>query len=193
MPEDTPTPDDTTFSIDDWLSGATRPEGVITLSSKGRECGEFAALEVQLFAANKSAEDKPADDRLVSVGSAEPRQIAEQMDALVKVIDKGRRPFRFRGLPENPVDGDPQPSLKALREANKDADEDDMNMALLAACCVDPAMTQAQWAKTRAALGEGQYVQCIRTARQVTYGDAPSVPFSVAASVVLAAAKSSTT
>jgi hypothetical protein len=178
-------PDPDTFDIEAWISGATRPETVITLSSKGHECGEFAALELQLLAANKAAEDAPGDDRLVSVASAEPRRIAEQMAALAKVIDKGRRPFRFRGLPEYPVEGDPQPCLKAIREANKDADEDDANMTLLAACCVSPAMTPAQWAKIRGALGEGQFVQAIRAARQVTYEEAPSSVFSVAASVAL--------
>lgn len=188
--KDTPEPDPDTFDVEAWISGATRPETVITLSSKGHEFGEFAALELQLLAANKAAADKPADDRLVSVGSAEPRRIAERMDALAKVIDAGRRPFRFKGLPEYPVDGDPQPCLKALREQSKDADEDDTNMALLAACCIDPAMTPAQWAKVRGALGEGQYVQAIRAARQVTYDAAPSSVFSVAASVALAARES---
>jgi hypothetical protein len=185
MPDE-PTPDDATFSIDDWIKGATRPETIIMLSSKGHECGQFAALELQLLAAQKASSDgTPGDDRLVSVASAEPVQIATEMDALAKVIEGGRRPFRFKGLPENPVEGDPQPSLKQLREQSKDADEDDANAALLAACCIDPALTPAQWAKTRGALGEGQYVQAIRAARQVTYGEAPSVPFSVAASVVL--------
>lgn len=187
--KDTPAPDDKTFSIDDWLAGATRPEIVITLSSKGHECGEFAALELRLLAAQKITETS-GDDRLVSVGSAEPRRIAEQMDTLAKTVDKGRRPFRFKGLPELPVQGDPQPCLKALREANKDADEDDSNMALLAACCIDPAMTPQQWATLRGALGEGQYVQAIRAARTATYGDAPQTPFSVAASVALAASES---
>lgn len=189
---DMPTPDDKTFSIDDWLTGATRPEDVITLSSKGAEYGQFKALELQLLAANKAAADNP-DDRLVSIGAAEPRRIALEMDALAKVVDAGRHPFRFRGLPELPVNGDPQPSLKALRETNKDADEDDINAALLAACCIDPPMTPHQWNNLRGAIGEGQYVQAIRTARQVTYGEAPNSPFSVAASVALATQQSSQT
>ena len=180
--EDMPTPDDATFSIDDWISGATRPETVIMLSSKGKEHGEFAALEVELMAAQKAAADKPADDRLVSVATAEPVRIAEQMDALAKVIDKGRRPFRLRGLNEA--------DLKAIRVATKDLDEDATNEHLLSVCCIEPVLTPAKWAALRQALGEGQYTQAIREANKVSFSESVDVPFSLAASVALAAGKS---
>ena len=182
MPEDTPTPDDTTFSIDDWISGATRPETVITLSSKGKEHGEFAALEIELFAAQKAAADKPADDRLVSAATTEPARIAEQMEALRQVIDAGRHQFRLRGLSES--------DLKAIRVATKDLDEDAMNEHLLSVCCIEPVLTPAKWVELRQALGEGQWTQCIREANKVSFAEAPSVPFSLAASVALAAKES---
>ena len=185
MPEDTPTPDDATFSIDDWISGATRPETVIMLSSKGHEYGQFKALEVELYAAQKAAEDKPADDRLVSVASAEPARIAAEMDALAKVIDAGRHPFRLRGLNES--------DLKAMRAATKDLDEDETTAHLLSMCCIDPVLTPAKWVELRQALGEGQYTQAIREANKVSFAESVDAPFSLASSIVLAASRSSQT
>ena len=182
MPETTPTPDDTTFSIDDWISGATRPETVIMLSSKGHEYGQFKALEVELYAAQK-ATDTAGDDRLVSVTNTEPARIAAEMDALTKVIDKGRRPFRLRGL----SDAD----LKVMRAATKDLDEDETTAHLLAMCCIDPVLTPAKWVELRQALGEGQYSQAIRAANTVSFGEAVDAPFSLASSIVLSATKQS--
>lgn len=182
MPEDAPAPDDTTFSIDDWISGATRPETVIMLSSKGHEYGQFKALEVEFHAAEKAAADKPADDRLVSVASAKPARIAEQMEALRQVIDAGRHPFRLRGLND--------PDLKLMRAATKDLDEDETTAHLLAMCCIDPVLTPAKWVELRQALGEGQYTQAIREANKVSFGESVDAPFSLAASVALAAGKS---
>lgn len=181
MPEDTPAPDDTTFSIDDWISGATRPETVIMLSSKGHEYGQFKALEVELLAAQK-ATDTAGDDRLVSVANTEPVRIAAEMDALAKVVDKGRRPFRLRGLSES--------DLKLMREATKDLGEDETTADLLSRCCIDPVLTPAQWGQLREALGEGQYTQAIREANKVSFGESVDAPFSLASSVVLAAGKS---
>lgn len=181
MTTDDTTPDDTTFSIDDWISGATRPETVIMLSSKGHEYGQFKALEVELLAAQK-ATDTAGDDRLVSVANTEPARIAAQMDALAKIIDKGRHPFRLRGL--NDAD------LKAMRAATKDLDEDETTAHLLAMCCIDPVLTPAKWVELRQALGEGQYTQAIREANKVSFGESVGVPFSLAASVALAAGKS---
>lgn len=182
MPETTPTPDDTTFSIDDWISGATRPETVIMLSSKGHEYGQFKALEVELLAAQKAVSDPPADDRLVLVGGSDVARIAAEMDALAKVIDAGRHPFRLRGL--NDAD------LKAMRAATKELDEDETTAHLLAMCCIDPVLTPAKWVGLRQALGEGQWTQCIREANRVSFGESVDVPFSLAASVALATGKS---
>lgn len=179
MPQDTPAPDDTTFSIDDWISGATRPETVIMLSSKGHEYGQFKALEVELSAAQKAAADT-VDDRLV--GGSDVARIAAEMDALVKVIDAGRHPFRLRGLSD--------PDLKAMRAATKDLDEDETTAHLLAMCCIDPVLTPAKWGQLRIALGEGQYTQAIREANRVSFGEAVDAPFSIAASVALATQRS---
>ena len=182
MPEDTPAPDDTTFSIDDWSSGATRPETVIMLSSKGHEYGQFKALEVELLAAQKAASDPPADDRLVLTGGADVQRIATEMDALAKVIDAGRHPFRLRGL--NDAD------LKVMRAATKDLDEDETTAHLLAMCCIDPVLTPAKWVELRQALGEGQWTQAIKAANRISFGEAMDAPFSLAASIVLATGKS---
>jgi hypothetical protein len=181
---DTPAPDDTTFSIDDWISGATRPETVIMLSSKGHEYGQFKALEVELLAAQK-ATDTAGDDRLVSVANTEPARIAAEMDALAKVIDKGRRPFRLRGLSE--------PDLKVMRAATKDLDEDETTAHLLSMCCIDPVLTPAKWGELRVALGEGQWAQAIKAANQVSFSESVDAPFCLAASIVLSAARSSMT
>ena len=181
MTQDTPAPDDTTFSIDDWISGATRPETVIMLSSKGHEYGQFKALEVDLLAAQK-ATDTAGDDRLVSVANTEPVRIAAEMDALAKVIDAGRHPFRLRGL--NDAD------LKVMRAATKDLDEDETTAHLLAMCCIDPVLTPAKWVELRQALGEGQYTQAIRAANQVSFAEAVDAPFSIAASVALSTQRS---
>lgn len=187
---DMPTPDDKTFSIDDWISGATRPETVIMLSSKGHECGQFAALEVELMAAQKAATDKPADDRLVSVATAEPARIAAEMEALRQVIDAGRHPFRLRGLAETAPEGDSQPDLKTMRAQTKDLDEDATNAVLLSACCISPQLTPAKWTALRSVLGEGQWVAAVKAATRVSFGGSVDVPFSLAASVALATAAS---
>jgi len=180
MPEDTPAPDPDAFDIEAWISGATRPETVIMLSSKGHEVGQFKALEVQLLAAQKAAEDNYDDQRLGGLPAG--RQIAAQMDALAKVIDKGRRPFRLRGLSVS--------DLKAVRVESKDLDEDDTNALLLSKACIDPVLAPAQWGALREAIGEGQFVQAVREANKVSFGDATDAPFSLAASVALAAGKS---
>jgi hypothetical protein len=183
MPENaTPALDDTTFSIDDWINGATRPEDVIVLSSKGKEWGEYKALELELMKATRAADSTPDDDRLVTVANAEPVRIATQMDAKAKVIDKGRRPFHFRGISG--------PELETMRAETKDLDDEQTSTHILALCCIDPALTPAKWAEVRVALGEGQYTQAVNVAKQVTFGEAVSAPFSVAASVVLAMAAS---
>jgi hypothetical protein len=178
---DMPTPDDKTFSIDDWIAGATRPETVITLSSKGAEYGRFKSLEVELLAANKAAADNP-DDRLISVSAGEPLRIATQMDALAKVIDAGRHPFRLRGLSEA--------DLKSVRIASKDLDEDATNELLLSICCVDPVLTPAKWGALRQAVGEGQWMGAVNASNRITFGETVDVPFSLAASVALKTAAS---
>ena len=183
MPEDTPAPDNTTFDIDAWIAGASRPEDVIMLSSKGKEYGQFKALEVQLLAAQKATEDAPSDDRLVSVANTEPARIAAEMDALAKSIDAGRRPFRLRGL----SDAD----LKAIREQSKDLDEDATSALLLSLCCVEPVLTPAQWGGLRTALGEGQWNQATKAANRVSFSEGVAAPFSVAASIARAATKES--
>lgn len=176
---DTPAPDDTTFSIDDWISGATRPETVIMLSSKGHEYGQFKSLEVELLAAQKAANDE-TDQRLTS--GVEPRRIAAEMEVLRQSIDAGRHPFHLRGLSES--------DLKAIREATKDLDEDATNEHLLAKCCIEPVLTPAKWAALREAIGEGQWLSAIRAANQVSFEGSVDAPFCLAASVILATAKS---
>lgn len=176
----TPAPDDSAFSIEDWLAGATRPETVISLSSKGREYGEYRAKEVELMKAERAAADNP-DDRLVTASGNEPARIAREMDALAKVIDSGMREFRFRGLDE-------EHDLKAVRDAKdkENLDEEGVAAVMMSLCCIDPVMTPAQWKAARSALGEGQWNQATRTANTVTFGEAVTVPFSVAASVAAA-------
>jgi hypothetical protein len=177
--KDAPTPDPATFSIDDWIAGATRPETVIMLSSKGAEYGKFKSLEVDLLAAQKAA-DNETDQRLMS--GAEPRRIAAEMEALRETIDAGRHPFRLRGLSEA--------DLKSVRVASKDLDEDATNELLLSICCVDPVLTPAKWAALRQAVGEGQWTGAIKAANQVTFGEAVDVPFSLAGSVALSTPES---
>ena len=176
---DTPAPDDTTFDIDAWIAGASRPEDVIMLSSKGKEYGQFKALEVELLAAQKAAGDE-SDQRLVSSG--EPARIAAEMDVKAKVIDAGRRPFRLRGLSD--VD------LKAISEQSKDLDEAATSALLLSLCCVEPVLTPAQWGGLRTALGEGQFNQATKAANRVSFSEAMDAVFSLAASVVRATSKS---
>lgn len=177
----TPAPDPTTFSIDDWISGATRPEDVVTLSSKGHEYGQYKALELELLRSQKVTDDNP-DDRLVSTSSHEPVRIATEMADLAKVIDSGRHPFRLRGIGG--------PDLKAMQAETEDMDDDEKSAHMLALCCIDPVLTPTQWNNLRVAIGEGQYTQVIRAANRVSFGEAVGAPFSVAASVALRIDKS---
>ena len=57
-------------------------------------------------------------------------------------------------------------------------------------CCIEPVMTPAKWAALRVAIGEGQWLSAIRAANKVSFGESVDVPFSLAASVALAAGKS---
>jgi len=165
-----------TFNIDDWISGATRPETVVMLSSKGKEYGEFKVLELELMKAQRAVDDDP-DDRLVSVANTEPVRIATEMDRLSKVIEAGRRPFRLRGLSEA--------DLKTLRATTKDMVEDETTAHMLSLCCINPALTAVKWNELRQVLGEGQWAQLLRESNRVSFGEAADVPFSVAASVAL--------
>lgn len=168
--------------FDALIKGAKLPEDEVPLCLRGDLVREYEALERDL----QEAQDGDDANSIVAGGSA--ISIAEKMEALRAEMLKHTHPFAFRAL-----DGPTYRDLLGEHRPRKD-DEDDAIMganlqtfpkALIAACAIDPPMTEEQVATLFKVLSDGQNMRLFTCVLGLNRGTV-DVPKSVLASEILA-------
>lgn len=162
----------------DLAAKATLAERTVTLCLAGGLNAELEALEKRL---------RDADGwQRTALGEQDPRRaLAEQVEALRERMKESEETFRFRALPRRAYS-----NLMAEHPPRKDRDEavfnaDTFPQALIAACGVDPEFDGPEDVDALfEVLNEGQRIALWDAAWQVNTSTV-SVPFSVAASVIL--------
>ncbi|GAA2484575.1 hypothetical protein GCM10010406_21050 [Streptomyces thermolineatus] len=162
--------------ITDVLKRLKPREKLVTLYLAGDEVAEVERLEAELARLNDGWQP-------TSLGSANPKEkLAKQIAAARERIAKSAVDFRLRAL------GDKAWSdLVAAHPSDKRDEAWDPTTfpaALIAACCVDPAMTVEQVHQLFDGLNFGQREALTSGALEVN-GDATAVPFSISASAIL--------
>lgn len=163
------------------LSAVKLPEKTLPLCLRGDLVAEWESLERQLQAAQTANADSLA-------GRGDAHQLAERMQAIRDEMRAHEHVFRFRGKSAQEY-SDLQakhPATPQQREQGLDLNWDTWPTALIAACCVDPAMSEDQAAELRNAVSDAQwdamYVAALAVNRQVV-----DVPNSDSVSAILAA------
>lgn len=118
-------------------------------------------------------------------GGGEARQVAERIQQLEVDMTKAMQEFQFKGISE--VD------LEELRERfpPREGKRETWNVtaagpALVAACGVEPSMTEAQATMLRKSLAQGDWDTLVEAAWTATSSRDQSIPFSARASVLMA-------
>ena len=167
--------------FDALIKGARLPEDEVPLCLRGDLVRRYEALERDL-------QDAQTGDEATSiVAGAQAVQIAEEMEALRAEMLEHTHPFAFRALPKaayrdlladhRPRDGDNEDQLMGANLATFPA-------ALIAACAIDPPMTEGQVAELYEVLSDGQAMRLFSCVLGLNRGDV-DVPKSVLASEVL--------
>lgn len=166
------------FDIDAWLSGATLPERACTVYGDGAGYAKWQELDDELQRAQRAEDDADA-----TFGSkAKFLELAQRVEAQQEAIDASRLRIRFRAL----LTDESEP-IQEKHKKNKDA----ITYHMLAAQVISPKLTADQFKAIRAKIGEGQFQTILETAAEASYGRRVEVPFSAAASALLATGGSS--
>jgi hypothetical protein len=168
-------------SIDEIIAGARLPERTITICLRGDLQAEFEDLERQLSAAEAAGDDTLA-------GNEQARHLAELIEAVRTQMREHEATFRFRGLPAKEymdLLAQHPPTDEQREKGQTDANWDTWPTALIAACAADPAMTVEQAGRLSKAVSQRQWDDLWATAFAVNRSEV-SVPFSLAASAILA-------
>lgn len=170
------------MDIDDILGELRRPEKTVPICLAGDLQAEFEELERDLAVAR----DKPADGTLAGGANPLATQLAQQIMELRERMRQHTRTFRFRGLSRRQFSDlvTKYPPSEDDKEDGKDVDWEAFGVALIAACAVEPAMTEEKAASLVDALTSAQYDSLFSAAWSVNKRDV-DVPFSFAASAVL--------
>ena len=166
----------TTRTIADILATAKPRETTVRLCLRGDLAAEFEALDAELT--DKTVTGTWAADE----PRVEAEALAARIDALRAEMEVDTVVFRFRSLPrlqwEALIDAHPG---RAGREEPFNLST--FPLALIAACAVDPAMTDAEASDLLDVLNEGQRDALFGACYTVNQ-EAVAVPFSVSASAV---------
>lgn len=167
--------------IESILRMARPKERVIHVCLRGDLVAEHDELERQIRDADTTAERALGDH-------GTPRALAGRVQAIEAEMKAASAPFRFRALPRSRWDA----LRKRFEDDAKDAGYDLEAMAgpLVAASCVQPAVTEAQVDELREHISHGQFQELFGAAWDVNTG-AVDVPFSLIASATLATPESS--
>lgn len=161
------------------LKRAKPRERTVRLCLAGDLAGEAERLQAEIT--RVSAEEwEPT-----SIADTHPaRPLAEQLAKVNKRIDASAVQFRFRYIGDRAYSD----LLAAHPSENPDQafDSDSFPRALIAACCIDPVMTVDQVAALFEVLTQGQIKDLFDAAWDVCNAQAAVVPFSLAASALLA-------
>lgn len=123
--------------------------------------------------------------RKMMTSGGEARAVAERVQQLEADMAKAMQEFQFKGISESDLEAlrDRFPPREGKRETwNVSA----AGPALVAACAVEPSMTEAQAEMLRKSLAQGDWDVLVEAAWQATSARDQSVPFSVRASALTA-------
>lgn len=170
-----------TASFDDLIAGATLPTTTVTLCVAGELQAQWEDLEREL----QDAIDAE-DDSLASGG--ESREIAERMDALREAMRAYERTVKFQALSQRAYS-----DLLAKHPPRKDNEDDQarsLNIetfppALIAACAVEPVMTEEQVKQLAELLTNWQFNELFGASFMLNRSPV-SIPKSVTVSEILA-------
>jgi hypothetical protein len=164
--------------ISDILNRAKPRETTLPIYLDGSAASEVEQLERQLA----GLADTWAPDSLAATDPS--KDLAQQIQAARTRMQESAVEFRLRAL------GDKVWSDLLAAHPAKNADElwdpTTFPKALVAACCLDPVMTESEVGQLYEVLNEGQRGELFRAAYSVNT-EATSIPFSVSASAILAA------
>lgn len=121
--------------------------------------------------------------KMSGTASGEARQLAGRIQELEQDMAKATEEFRFNGISEE--------TLEALRERfpAREGKRETWNVsaagaALVAACAVEPPMTEPQAEMLRKSLAQGDWDTLVEAAWTATASKDQSIPFSERASVL---------
>lgn len=161
------------LSLDEIRAKFVAREKAVDLITDGGLLAEHERLTAEL----ERATSMPADSL---AGSATARELAEQVRALEERIAEATVTFRVRGLGRNQF-------RRLLAEHKGEGDDvfdpDTFPVALIAACSLDPVMTEEQAASLADVLTDGQW-QELYDAAFGACREVDGVPFSLLASAV---------
>lgn len=165
-------------SIEEILARAKPRTEVVSICLAGDLRAEHNRLSAEL---DRLTEQSPG--RKMMSGNTEARGVAEQIQALEAEMGKAEQEFRFQGISED--------ALEALRERfpPREGKRETWNVsaagpALVAACAVEPPMSEAQSELLRKSLAQGDWDTLVETAWTATASKDTSVPFSARASAL---------
>ncbi|MGK4583485.1 hypothetical protein [Kitasatospora sp. HPMI-4] len=164
-------------SIKEIAAAARLRETTVVLSFAGDLHGQIEDLQRQLAAAS--------DWRGGSLADADPRpELAERIEALQREMAENEAEFTVRALPARAWS-----DLLAAHPPRPGAEErfniETFPAAAIAACCIDPVMTGAEYAELAQVLTAAQEDELFDAVWRVNT-QAASVPFSLASSAILA-------
>lgn len=167
-----------TLDIVDILGRIRRPERVVELCLDGTMVAEHDDLTRQLA-------DVQRESAVTMAGTGRAVELAQAIRDLEQRMAAAKVPFRVRGLSAH----ERQQWLDAhpARDGKQELFNPETGAApLIAACAVNPVMSVEQATVLYEQLGTGQFDQLFAACWEATSSDG-AVPFSVAASLVLAA------
>lgn len=144
--------------------------------------GDLRAEHSRLVAELEKLQERQIGQKLTGV-SGEVRQAAEQIQQLEGEMEKSIQVFRFKGASDD--------TLESLRERfpPREGKRETWNFtaagpSLVAACAVEPSMSEAQAELLRKTLAQGDWDSLVETAWSATASRDQALPFSVRASVL---------
>ena len=165
-------------SIEDILARAKPRVEVVSICLAGDLRAEHKRLVDELERVQEAAIGRKMTD-----SNGEATQLAERVQQVEADIGKAMQEFQFKGISE--------PELDALRDRfpPREGKRETWNTiagapALVAACAVEPKMTEAQADMLRKSLAQGDWDTLVETAWVATNSRDQSIPFSVRASVL---------
>lgn len=161
-------------SIADIIASAKPRESTVTLCLAGDLAGRIEELERQL--------GDLSDWQASSMSDEDPRlAVAEEIAALQDQMKGAEEVFHFRALGAKAYSD--LVAAHPPKVAGHLFDGATFFPALIAACCVEPAMTVEDYEQLAEVLNEGQRSELETTAWQVN-DQSTAVPFSVSASAI---------
>lgn len=171
-------------NIDDVIAAARLPEKTVVLCLRGDLQAQWEELERRLGVVRERP-DEPLG------GHPEERELAEKMEAIREEMRSHEVTFRFRGMGSKAYS---DLLLKHRADNNDDGDDqaaDGLNwktytIALVAACAIDPVMSEVQVDKLTEVIHGRAWDELVGAALVVNQSQV-SVPFSLAGSAIRAA------